>query len=179
MTRKILTAFLATLLILSMACTALAAAGDPNAPDHPDCSLTVTLRDNGSPISGAPVYIWKIADVTGSDANLHYTPAEKFKEPFENYLNAHLEELNKTNWERSSNGWDWSSWDRFAETFIRSDSRLIRIIIDEKPMSTIYQDSGTLILDESVPETYETVGTGQFDENLKQLGAAAICGGSF
>ena len=54
-----------------------------------------------------------------------------------------------------------------------------RIIIDEKPMSTIYQDSGTLILDESVPETYETIGTGQFDENLKQLGAAAICGGSF
>ncbi len=54
-----------------------------------------------------------------------------------------------------------------------------RIMIDGKPMKTIMEDTGTLVLDDKVPETWETIGTGQFDENLKQLGTAVICGSSF
>ena len=54
-----------------------------------------------------------------------------------------------------------------------------KILIDGEPAKTILQDSGTLVLDEKVPDTFEQIGTGQFDENMKQLGAAAICGSSF
>ena len=132
MKKKLLAMILAALLTLALGSTvAFAAAGDPNIEDHDPCVLRVELVDRNGPIYRAPVYIWKIADVTGSDTNLHYEPAEKFKTYFEDYIKNHLDDLNKTNWEPSGNGWDWSSWDRFAETFITSNSATIRIIIDE------------------------------------------------
>ncbi|MBR0162332.1 MAG: hypothetical protein IJQ02_13770 [Oscillospiraceae bacterium] len=132
MKKKLLAMILAALLTLALGSTvAFAAAGDPNAEGHDPCVLRVELVDRSGPIYRAPVYIWKIADVTGSDANLHYEPAEKFKPFFEAYIKEHLADLNGTNWETSENGWDWSSWDRFAETFITSNSATIRIIIDE------------------------------------------------
>ena len=180
MKKKLLAMILAALLALALGSTAaFAAAGDPNAEGHDPCILRVELMDGGSPISRAPVYIWKIADVAGSDASLHYEPAEKFKPFFEAYIKEHLVDLNDTNWETSVNGWDWSSWDRFAETFITSNSTTIRIIIDENQIAAdnmMYTDANgeavftEIIVDNTTtPPVTEDLTTGLYLVRIPKL----------
>ena len=54
----------------------------------------------------------------------------------------------------------------YGENFTQAS----RIILDEKPMDTVYVDQSTLMLEAEPPKDFSVIQVGQFDENLVQLG---------
>jgi hypothetical protein len=74
--KKIILA-LALLMVLSCAPLPVFAA-EAIDTDSANGTLTVSLMDGNSPVSGVPVHIWKVADISGTTGSMRYSVAEKF-----------------------------------------------------------------------------------------------------
>ena len=64
----------------------------------------------------------------------------------------------------------WEMKDGTLYVYGENFTQASRIILDEKPMDTVYVDQGTLMLEGEPPKEFTKIQVGQFDENLVQLG---------